>query len=73
MRPIQITTRNQVGNALIGAYTADFNGLTDAGETYLIYGGTDILNRFDLADGVQDDEIQLALLGENPADYDLPI
>ncbi|EDZ47019.1 integrins alpha chain [Rhodobacterales bacterium Y4I] len=58
---------------LIGAYSADFNGLTDAGETYLIYGGTDILNRFDLADGVQDGEVQLALLGENPADYDLPV
>ena len=56
-----------IDDILIGAYGADGG----AGETYLVYGGTDILERFDAADGVQDGTIDLANIGMDPADVDL--
>ena len=38
----------------------DLNGSSNNGETYLVYGGETILDVFDLADGVQDGNIQLS-------------
>jgi hypothetical protein len=56
---------------LIGADGADQPGANNAGETYLVYGGPDIFERFDLADGTADGHIALANLGLNPADFAL--
>lgn len=57
-----------IGDLLIGAPAAGAEG---TGETYVVYGGTDILDRFDASDGTVDGQIMLANLGLNPADFDL--
>ncbi|WP_342769581.1 integrin alpha [Pelagimonas varians] len=54
---------------LIGAYLADANGVTETGESYLVYGGGAVLTAFDAADGVSDGSIQLSNLASAPEDF----
>lgn len=55
---------------LTGVPAADPGGVVFAGGTYIVSGGVDALDRFDLADATKDGVIHLANLGRNPADYD---
>lgn len=50
---------------LIAAPFASPNGNPRAGEVYLVYGGADLLSRFDLADGVEDGAIDLARIADS--------
>jgi hypothetical protein len=54
---------------LIGAYLADANGVTETGESYLVYGGDAVLTAFDAADGTSDGSIQLSNLALAPEDF----
>jgi VCBS repeat-containing protein len=55
-----------VGDILIGAWKGDPDGAIDAGEVYLVYGGSNLLNKFDHADGSSNGQIDLSLLGVDP-------
>jgi hypothetical protein len=55
-----------IDDIMIGAIDGDPNGLTNAGETYVVFGGEDLLALYDAADGVSDGSINLSLLGEDP-------
>jgi hypothetical protein len=56
-----------VDDILIGAVgTASLDGSTFAGETYVVFGGADLLVAYDAADGARDGSIELSLIGENP-------
>ena len=50
---------DKVNDLLIGAYYADPNGKTNAGETYLLLGGTSNLQSFDAQDGSTDGVLNL--------------
>ena len=50
---------DKVNDLLIGAYYADPNGKTNAGETYLLLGGTSNLQSFDAQDGSIDGVLNL--------------
>jgi hypothetical protein len=52
---------------LIGAYLADQIGertASNAGETYLVFGGADLLAAYDAADGTSDGSIELRLISD---------
>jgi hypothetical protein len=53
---------------LIGARAGDPSG-SNSGETYLVFGGADILALYDKADGTSDGAINLSLLGNDPLDF----
>jgi hypothetical protein len=55
---------------LIGAPGASRDAAYSSGETYLIYGGADIFEFADRADGANDGVISLESLGLTPSDYD---
>ncbi|SDZ60721.1 FG-GAP repeat-containing protein [Jannaschia faecimaris] len=57
-----------IDDILIGAYQADPGDVEGAGETYVVFGGADLLALYDAADGVSDGAIELSLLGTDPTD-----
>jgi hypothetical protein len=52
-----------IDDILIGAAYAAPDGANYAGETYVVFGGADLLAAYDAADGVADGSIQLSLIG----------
>jgi hypothetical protein len=58
-----------IDDILIGAYGADPDGDNGAGETYVVFGGADLLAAYDVADGVADGSIDLSLIGEDPLTF----
>jgi hypothetical protein len=58
-----------IDDIMIGAYGADPDGARDAGETYVVFGGADLLVAYDAADGVADGSIDLGLIGEDPLTF----
>ena len=59
-----------VDDLLIGSPTANTLGGDFSGESYVIYGGDEMLKRFDAADGDRDGQIDLSNLGLNPTEVD---
>jgi hypothetical protein len=58
-----------IDDIMIGAFGADPDGDNGAGETYVVFGGADLLAAYDVADGVADGSIDLSLIGEDPLTF----
>jgi Ca2+-binding RTX toxin-like protein len=58
-----------IDDIMIGAFGADPDSARDAGETYVVFGGADLLAAYDAADGVADGSIELSLIGEDPLTF----